>query len=412
MAVRERGPEARREGLFEGLARGVHAKRLRGGSEIAKGLCGRAVPLRRLDPVYLARLRKGLSEALEPASPPGAGPPDDVDGAPATGRIQDREKIRSRAEPEEQRIFHGPLSPQDRRHLEGGGRTLRRVDRDEAIDEARGVLRDLRGDLVERRRCLVQPGGEQAGPSVHVRELARQRLVEHEPQRIQIRPFGDGAALELLGRHVRRGPEHLHVLLRVPREGAVAVGDPEVEEANVLVVRHEDVRRLEIPMNDERRVDAAQRLEEGDDDLGDVGPRAWHRHPRKRQPRHELHHDEGLVPFAPVVEELDDAGEPLAEGVDLELAPRAIDLDAVEEELHRHEAARHDVHRRPDSAERPPTEHLAQPVAPGDRAARGELGLFVLPGAGHAVLLPPPEGAASSRLARSSFSCSRLYTEV
>ena len=91
--------------------------------------------------------------------------------------------------------------------------------------------------------------------------LAAQRLVEHDPERVEIGPLVDRGAAQLLGRHVA------HRADRQPAAGhpgeAAHARDPEVHELHlragtVLIrpvpVRQVDVGGLDVAMNDARCV--------------------------------------------------------------------------------------------------------------------------------------------------------------
>jgi len=103
---------------------------------------------------------------------------------------------------------------------------------------------------------------------------ARGHLVEEASEREHVRPLVHGLPERLLGRHRRGCPEDLarerHARGRggrrpLPRAGPLVqeLREPEVEELRVPRRRHDDVRRLEVAMDDAAAVSVRERAREG-----------------------------------------------------------------------------------------------------------------------------------------------------
>jgi hypothetical protein len=107
-------------------------------------------------------------------------------------------------------------------------------------------------------------------------EPARQQLERDDPQRVQVGAGVGGLALELLGRQVLHGPDHVAGLgdLRVGERSS----EPEVRDLDDAVARHHQVLRLHVPMHDalavrvlegrERLLEDVGRLRRREDALG------------------------------------------------------------------------------------------------------------------------------------------------
>ncbi len=174
-----------------------------------------------------------------------------------------------------------------RRELGAVGGAVVRVLREHAVDEVveglggvglQGadagdvVLEDLGGDL---HRVRPQEG---RAPSQALEEHAPER--EHVGARVHL-----GAALELLRRHVPRGPEE-HARPREPRGLGRVARDPEVDH---LGERHvasgqEEVLRLEVAVDDAARVRVGQGVRRAADDR----ERLLHGEPLAREARGEV----------------------------------------------------------------------------------------------------------------------------
>src|SRR3954463_2171677 len=84
--------------------------------------------------------------------------------------------------------------------------------------------------------------------------LPRHKLIEHHAQRVYIRALGESRARhELLGGHVSEGSDH-----RVRFEVALRDRDTEVGDADLSVLIDQDVRRLQITMENTLRMSSRQ----------------------------------------------------------------------------------------------------------------------------------------------------------
>ena len=143
-------------------------------------------------------------------------------------------------------------------------RILQQRHRDDVLE----LLGDVLAQRMDRRRRrvddLVQQLLQVAGAE---RARARQQLVHHGAERIEVRAVGELEALHLLGRHVGRAARDAFdardVRVRHQR-------DAEVDDAHVAVVREHDVRRLDVAMDHAARMRVVQRLGAFVDDLDDV----------------------------------------------------------------------------------------------------------------------------------------------
>jgi hypothetical protein len=122
------------------------------------------------------------------------------------------------------------------------------------------------------------------------RRPAAQRLVQHDAERVHVGRRPHRPALHLLGRQVLRGAEHR------PLSGVVLarLGDAEVGDHHAAVAAQQDVRRLDVAVDDARMVGRGQRVCGLSDDRH--GLRRFERallvEPlTQRRPAHELHHD-------------------------------------------------------------------------------------------------------------------------
>ena len=109
------------------------------------------------------------------------------------------------------------------------------------------LLERLDHHLVEPR---VHPGLLRGWPDDALRHAPREHLVEHDPQREDIRPMVHllGCA-QLLGRHVAQRAHRL-VAGREPRRGLVVhqLGETEVGDLHVAALVDQDVLRLDVPV--------------------------------------------------------------------------------------------------------------------------------------------------------------------
>src|SRR5205085_6300317 len=90
-----------------------------------------------------------------------------------------------------------------------------------------------------------------------VRALPRERLVEDEPEAVDVGRPRDRLAAHLLGRHVGGRPEE-RPRVREAAGGEVA-HEPEVDEARLARLLDEDVLGLEIAVDDSVRVAVGDR---------------------------------------------------------------------------------------------------------------------------------------------------------
>ena len=101
--------------------------------------------------------------------------------------------------------------------------------------------------------------GGRRGPGLAGRVAAREEEIEQGAQGVDVGGRGHALARDLLGRGERRGegaPRFQRQLGRraVPGVPLEELGDAEVEELHPAVLRHHDVRRLEVAVDDEVRV--------------------------------------------------------------------------------------------------------------------------------------------------------------
>ncbi len=125
------------------------------------------------------------------------------------------------------------------------------------------------------------------------RLVAGQHLVEHHAQREEVGPVVHLLALDLLRRHVVGRAEELTLLGEVR---AVEPGDAEVRDLHPVVRGDEDVRRLDVAVDDPVRMRVVQRVPH----LGDGVDHELHRQrlvvleqELQVRPAHVLHGDEG-----------------------------------------------------------------------------------------------------------------------
>ncbi len=135
--------------------------------------------------------------------------------------------------------------------------------RERARDELVELHRQLRPQLVDVRRVLEQDLREHGHHVVaDERAASRQALEQHAAEREHVRARSDIAlAARLLRRHVAGRADHD----AGARREAIAVGDArdaEVEQLHAieLVVRQEQVRRLDVAMHDAAFVRGAERF--------------------------------------------------------------------------------------------------------------------------------------------------------
>jgi hypothetical protein len=125
-------------------------------------------------------------------------------------------------------------------------------------------------------RLFVQDRARRVGSGFHAEwRPGREHLVEHAPEREDVRAVVHALAAYLLRRHVSDGPQPSARLrgldhrgrLRRFREapGCDQLRDPEVEDLDVAVPGDEDVGGLEVAVDDPLLVGSGE-------SLGDLGP--------------------------------------------------------------------------------------------------------------------------------------------
>ena len=128
------------------------------------------------------------------------------------------------------------------------------------------VARDLVVEPARRPRLVLQHLQQEHAAVAAERPLAGEQLVEDDAEAVDVAAGVDRVRLAagLLGRHVGRRAEHLAVG-RHRRVVGVALGQAEVHEVRLAVGVEQDVRRLDVAVDDAERVRAAERV----GDLGD-----------------------------------------------------------------------------------------------------------------------------------------------
>ena len=210
-----------------------------------------------------------------------------------------------------------------------GGRLipLVRLFRERAVHDA--IERRHRRTARQHGRLVVHDGVEHLdGRVTRERRLADEHLVEHHAGREQIRARVAGFAAELLGGRVLRRPddhaERRHAHTRFVRGSFNRGGQAEVEQLDA-VRGHEDVRRLQIAMDEPLAVQRVEAVQEPDRRRDRFAERhAPARDPcRERLPLQQLHREVELACFFADLVQLTDRGVVDAGG-GARLAPQAI----------------------------------------------------------------------------------------
>jgi hypothetical protein len=133
--------------------------------------------------------------------------------------------------------------------------------RDDRLDRGR----DAGAERAERRRVLQQHLGEDGDRRALEGRPSREEVVERRPERVHVRPRADEVALvpDLLRRHVVRRADEVALGGEAGRVDLER--DPEVREARLSGRVDEDVRGLDVAVDDPAPV----RLVEGEGDLAD-----------------------------------------------------------------------------------------------------------------------------------------------
>ena len=137
------------------------------------------------------------------------------------------------------------------------------------LDDLLELRRQLRIDAGRRRRLPVQDGAQDDGRIPAEGPASRGHLVEHEAEREEVRPGVERFAGGLLRRHVEDCPDRdpgrcdqpglgRRVCLRFAQ--ALHFRQPEVEHLRAPVAGDEDVRRLDIAMDDALGVRGLERI--------------------------------------------------------------------------------------------------------------------------------------------------------
>ena len=202
----------------------------------------------------------------------------------------------------------------------------------------------------------------------------REHVVEHPASRVHVRPLIHLLAPPLLRRHVRRGPCAVHAL------GPQQVGEPEVEELHPAVLADEDVRGLQVPVQDASLVSVGKALRHllGDAQGLGLGDAAFRDPLRQRLAPEEFHHEVGARLARSHVVQRHDAGVVEARhrlGLPLDPVGRqVVPGPGKAKRLHGDDPVQLGVERLVDRAEASPP-HLATDLEPADAVPGLELPL-------------------------------------
>ncbi len=167
-------------------------------------------------------------------------------------------------------------------------------------DQAAELRRHLRAPRGHDRWCVPEDGRHERGlASARERPVAGRHLVQHDAEREDVGARVDGAALDLLGRHVRHRA-HDDALTRLGdglefRSRVCShLGQAEVEHLHAAVARHHDVGGLQIAMHDALLVSGRQRFGDLHRQREDLPHRKSGRQhlPVQRLAFHQLHRQE------------------------------------------------------------------------------------------------------------------------
>jgi hypothetical protein len=180
-----------------------------------------------------------------------------------------------------------------------------------------GLVAQVRGRVGQRRRRLHQAPAQQLGAGALGKgALPHQELVEQQPRAEDIAAGIRRHAAGLLGRHVRGRPHH-GALARDGRRalfGVQELGQAEVQDGHVIVAirerAHDDVRRLEVTVDDVQAVRVSQRGQHAAQDAQRAPePRAALREQRGEVlARQVLHDHERALAVEPEVRDGHDVG--------------------------------------------------------------------------------------------------------
>ena len=152
------------------------------------------------------------------------------------------------------------------------GRTLGRVLVEQPANQVVEIVRHLRSDPAHAVELSVAVLVEQIEERVAVeRRPAREHLVEDDAERVDVAPLGRRLAGRLFGGDVLGAADDA---ARLREAGAGEdLGDAEVGQLEDAIVADEDVRRLEIAMDDAVIVDMLEGRADLEGDVDGVAPR-------------------------------------------------------------------------------------------------------------------------------------------
>jgi hypothetical protein len=184
--------------------------------------------------------------------------------------------------------------------------------KDEHFELARQVGSELRRPRDVRRRNGVH---QIVGVRPFEGPPPRCTLVKHDAERVLIGALGhELAAANLLGRHVVRRPEQRFGMRErldiffVEDLGNAEVDDRRVHDASGEIA-YQDVRRLQVAMDDRGAVGRSDRRCDGQEEVGDLSAREFAARRKKGREigaLEKLHHDVRRAIFGADVEDVDD----------------------------------------------------------------------------------------------------------
>ena len=181
-------------------------------------------------------------------------------------------------------------------------------------------------------RVALQAGdGDGAVRGARERGLAREALVQHEAQRVEVGPAVEREAEDLLGRQVLRRAHH-HVLGREVLVAALhGLGDAEVRQLHAALGGDEDVARLDVAVDETGLVGVVERGGHRSPDherLVDAQPPGLVQEVAQRAPGDQLHDHRSPAVGLDGVVDADDVRVVQPGGGD-GLPPEALDHDRV-----------------------------------------------------------------------------------
>jgi hypothetical protein len=161
--------------------------------------------------------------------------------------------------------------------------------------------------VLDRRRRAIQDGVKCRGRRPSAKGLpSRRHFVQHRTNRKQIAAPVEVLAARLFRRHVRDGAERGPRARQADVRGAVArstragrglLGQPEVEQLGVTATGHENIRRLDVAMDDIAAVRGVERIDNlhGEVEQFLVRQRLAANPVLQRLALEQFHHDERLA---------------------------------------------------------------------------------------------------------------------